>query len=240
MDQALDSWLGKDKYDVYCISLKRSLKRRYTFTEWAKHVGLTFEFWDATDYRDLVEEDFDKLCDVYIGDRRVTGASACRISITKCMQHFLHTTNKPYLFILEDDAGFVTKGKKSGSSSSELSNKETLIEFIHQCRQFTNHHKFDWEQVWFGYYDDDLRKHKILDPKFPLVGLSFGTCSTHSMLISRLTIHNMLELLYDSQYKRHPIDEFTKFYMRSRPSTLIPPHNIICQTDDKQCINYND
>jgi hypothetical protein len=239
MDQALDSWLGKNNYDVYCISLKRSLKRRHKFTEWAKHVELSFEFWDATDYRDLVEEDFQNVCDVYIGKRRVSGASACRISITKCMQHFIENTNKPYLFILEDDAGFVNEGTKSGSSSSNLSNKQSLIDFINQCRQFTGSHKFQWEQIWFGYYDDDVMNYKVIDEKFPLVCLSLGTSMTHSMMISRLAVHELLSQFHEPQWKHLPIDEFTKTFMRSRLTTLIPPKSIICQTDDERCINYD-
>ena len=239
MDETLDNWLGKGNYEAWCISLKRADKRRQNFGRWADEIRLSFQFWDATDYLDLGPMDFEKYCNVHIQEKPVLGASACRISITKCLEHFLHNTDHEYVLIFEDDAGFVNEGTRSGSSCSELSCKESLLEFIHQCQEFIKVHGDKWEQIWFGYYDGDVDERELIDENFPLVCVSKGTCSTHAMLFRRSTVHLLLSLLYDPENKIHPIDEFTKAIMRDRSSTLIPPRTIICQTDDERFIDYN-
>ena len=101
MDDALNQWLGKNNVLIKCIGLKRASQRRQRFQKWASQIRLTFDFWDATDYKDLTPQDLEQWCDVHIGGRQVTGASACRISITKCMLHFLNETNYPFLLIFE-------------------------------------------------------------------------------------------------------------------------------------------
>ena len=240
MDEALDQWLGRNNYEVWCISLKRAVRRRDTFRKWANEIGLTFRFWDATDYLEMPDTYFKTYCDVHLASgKRVTGASACRISITKCLESFVQMTNKGYVFVLEDDAGFVPDGKKSGSSGTDLSYKENLIEFVRQCCAFTNAREYGWQQVWFGYYDGDVEHHTMIDPVYPLVCRSLGTCSTHSMLFQRGTVENvLLPLLRDPRNRREPIDSITKWIMSHFSRTLIPPRTIICQTDDERYINY--
>jgi hypothetical protein len=241
MDECLDTWLGKNNYDVWCISLKRSVKRRHNFSKWANEIGLTFQFWDAMDYSKVTPEEYMKYCNVHIGGRPISGASALRVSLTLLLQQYLQETSKPFLLVFEDDAGFVAEGTKSGSSHSVLSCKETMIEFIHQCRNYGNTHPDAWEQVWFGYYDDDVGKRTYVDKEnYPLVCLSLGTSMTHAMLFRRSAVVELLSLLQHDVYKHLPIDEFTKFMMQKNGKTLIPPSTIVCQTDDERCINYDE
>lgn len=239
MDKELQDFLGQDNYVTWCISLKRSTERRETFTKWAKDIGMTFQFWEATDYLDLTPEDYTKLCNVHINNQPVSGASACRISITKCLEHFIKQTDKPYLLIFEDDAGF-EKSSTSGSTATELSNRESLFKYIRECKEYTKENGNDsWHLIYFGYYDGDVDNHVSISSKYSLLCKSLGTCSTHAMLFNRSVVMDILELLYVKEYSSHPIDEFTKYMMKTFKKTLIPHSTIIGQTDHTNIINYN-
>jgi len=236
MQDALENWLGKDTIFTRCISLKRATHRRKRFIEWTTHVELDCPFWDAVDYRDLTPQDLEKWCNVQICNGKfVLGASACRISITKCMIHFLNETTYPYLLLFEDDAGFVSNGSNTGCQSTPLSNKQSLLDFIKELTLFT--HSNSWDMIWFGYYDGDKNAHT---PISSLICKSMGVHSTHAMLFHRKEVQILLELLLDERYKSHPIDEFTCFRMKTQQNTLLPIQTIICQTDNEQFINYND
>jgi len=239
VDTLLDGWLGNGNYDVWCISLTKASDRRRYFTKWANHIGLSFKFWDATDYLDLTEKDFSSHCNVNIAGKPVAGASACRISITKCMESYYHTTNKPYLFIFEDDAGFDAEDRETGSTPSDLSNKDMFLTFLAQCKEFDKHFPELWDQVWFGYYDDDTKNHEMVDDRWPMVCRSLGTSMTHAMMFRREAIGKLLPMLYYEPWKEEPIDSITKYTMAVNRKTILPPKTIVCQTGHERCIKYN-
>lgn len=240
LDDLLDNWLGKNNYQVWCVSLTRATNRRTNFSNWANHVGLTFKFWDATDCEQCSPVDLQRYgCDVHINRKQCVGASCCRISITRCLEYHIHCTNNDYVFIFEDDAGFHTQGKESGCSSTELSCKETLLEFVQQCTTFLKENGGNpWDQVWFGYYDEDVERSSVVDARYPLVHACFGTCLTHAMLLKRETVKELLDLLSVQENRTEPIDSFTRYIMVKNGRTIIPPKTIICQTGNDRFINY--
>lgn len=241
MDQALDQLLGKDKYNIWCISLDRAKDRRQTFREWAQHMEMSFQFWDATDYLDLKPNDFIELCDVHINNKRVSGASACRISITKCMEHFFYHTDKTYLLIFEDDAGFGDPNINTTSSSTELSNKTSFIQFLQECKGYTDEYGPDsWNSIFFGYYDGDKDSKIPLSPKYPMLCKGLGTSCTHAMLFHRSCIYPLLDLLHNDKHKKLPVDEFTKQMMMTFQKTIMPPSTIVGQiSNEKGYIDYD-
>lgn len=241
MDQALDQLLGKNNYVIWCVSLKRATDRRQTFTAWAEHIGMSFQFWDATDYLDLTPNDFIELCNVHINHKKVSGASACRISITKCMEHFLTQTDKAYVLIFEDDAGFGDPNMNTTSSSTELSNKTSFIQFLQECKLYTDENGRDsWHSIFFGYYDGDIDRKIQLSPKYPMLCRALGTSCTHAMLFHRSVLYPLLDILHKEEHKKLPVDEFTKQMMLQFQKTIMPSSTIVGQiSNEKGYIDYD-
>jgi hypothetical protein len=215
-DQALDMLCGKEQWIAYCINLERSKERKDVFSNWAKMIGLTFNWWKATDKLNLVEDDY-KLCDVYVnGTIKQDGATACRISHHRLQEYLLSSyPNKKYYFILEDDAGFLYPEKKN-----------LLFSFIEEIII----KKYKWDHIWFGFHDTGMRR------MFPIsknVSIYEQTHLCHSMLLSREQVQYHLEnILKNPKFHRLAIDWTIDILRLSKIGVTIGPvENIIQQVD---------
>jgi hypothetical protein len=224
MDNLLNEWLGKDNWIAWCINLDRAKKRKELFSKWAAEIELTFSFWYATDKLTLTEDDY-KICDVNTCAGKSSGATACRISHQKCMNYSINNTNKEYILIFEDDAGFkMLKNAGGPSKETEYSNKENLLLFLNDCKQH------NWDQIWLGYH--------IPDPKGPQISNYVRRCPytlcTHAMMFKKDSLIKLYDTLLNTR-KTEPIDSITSDFMKSH-ITLGPLDTIICQIDTESCI----
>lgn len=232
MNDRLDSWLGKDNYMVYCISLVRATERRRRFTEFASSIGLSFTFWDAVDKHSLTDDDTE-LANVHLQGVPSDGATACRVSIHRCLDTFFRESDRKYILIFEDDAGFDAHGRRTPSTPTQNSRLESLCTFIDACRDQVS--PSEWMQVWFGYYDDDQQNHVPMTTD-DVVYRCTGTSCTHAMLFRRDAVQVLMYGLLRKDARHLPIDWFTKTMMEDVP-TLIPKRTIIAQTDDHSFVH---
>ncbi len=229
MNQLLNNWLGENEWIAWCISLKNSTKRRNLFTKWASDIDLTFSFWDATDKISLSKEDYE-ICDVKIwSGKKCPGATACRLSHTRCLDYTLNQTNKKYILIFEDDAGFTMLNNSVGtsSSSSNFSNKENLLLFLNDCKQH------NWDSIWLGYYNNSGKNSPIISN---YVKKCTDTLCTHAMIFKREFAIDLLDKLKNTR-KSEPIDSITSDMMKDF-ITLSPIDTIVCQIDNESTIEY--
>lgn len=233
MDDALNVCLGVGNYTTVCINLERATERRRRFSKWAEEIGMTFRYWKAKDYQCLTSSDLAHQCDVHINRKQAKGASACRISITDCLLSMMEDEHaeKDYIVIFEDDAGFVRNGTSTPSSDTVYSNKQCLLDFLMRCGDIDRN---KWDQIWLGYYDDDIANTSEYSPG---VFRCRGTSCTHAMILHRRVVQKLLSKLMDPRTSRLPIDAFTKGMMKDH-ITLSPPMTIVCHTDIHGFIDY--
>lgn len=91
---------------VYVISLERAVERRAFMRQQLDKYQLDYEIIDAVDYKQLTEDDFNRLTDVaaVAANQYLTpGAQACALSHVKVFHKIVSDNNKLAL-VLEDDA----------------------------------------------------------------------------------------------------------------------------------------
>ena len=140
MNQALDSLCGEGNWVCYVINLKRSTDRKESVQKFADFIGLSVNFWEATDKLTLTQDDYKEADVVVNGHLKSDGATACRLSHHRLSKYLLKQyPNHQYFFILEDDLGFV------GDQEEKLAKKERLVQF---CK-LVKDKKYRWDQLLF-------------------------------------------------------------------------------------------
>ena len=213
MDIYLDKMCGKDKWAAYCISLKRCVERRSNFTKWAESIDLTFEFFDAIDKLNLNASDIDAHGTI-VGKEISPGATACRMSHEALYKKIL-TDKIQWVFILEDDAGFIH------------SSKEELYEF---CKTLVSS-TIKPGMFQFGYHTASKIPYSCLRPSaHPSLYKYEYADQAHAILYKRNTIEVLDLLCKDPRNIRHPIDAVINIWQRK--NTCIGPEiSIIEQVD---------
>jgi glycosyl transferase family 25 len=208
MDAFLDKFCGKDKWAAYCISLERCTERRSNFEAWAKHVELTFTFFDAIDKRNLKEA----VC--LVGKEPSLGATACRLS-HEALYEMADKTNKEWIMIFEDDAGF----KKS--------NKTNLYKFLDALSSS----RLRPQMVQFGYHTaEKLMMNLIWKSIDPMIYKYEAADQTHAILYKKKTINDLIGLSKKEIYKKKPIDALIIVWQRKN-SCIGPETSVIEQVD---------
>jgi GR25 family glycosyltransferase involved in LPS biosynthesis len=208
MDTFLDKFCGKDKWQAYCISLQRCTERRANFEAWAKHVELTFTFFDAIDKRDLKEA----VC--LVGNEPSLGATACRLS-HEALYEEASKTNKEWILIFEDDAGF----KKS--------NKTNLCKFLDALSSS----RLRPQMVQFGYHTaEKLMMNLIWKSIDPILYKYEAADQTHAILYKKKTINDLMGLCATEVHKKKPIDAVLNVWQRKN-SCIGPETSVIEQVD---------
>lgn len=251
MDERLNRWLGKDRFVVRCISSVRSIDRRTRFETFAKDIGLSFEYWDATDKSTITPTDR-VMANVLVNGKVSEDATAQRISIHRCMETFLDSTDKEFLFVLQDDAGFHSNsGSRPSSISTKWSSRENLFSFVDACSlrapsSSARTHRpctspfttmdYEWMQVWFGYAEDDQDKICEISKDESVLCRCTGTSSMHAMLLRRDAVQLLVHGLVRPDARHVPIDWYVKKGMKET-RTLVPRYPIIGQVDDNTLVH---
>lgn len=217
----LDKLCGVNNWRAYCINLDIAAERKDTFSTWCKKVGLTCEFWKATDKNALVEEDY-KICDVIVNEKfKSPGATACRLSHQRLMQYLLDTyPDVQYFFIFEDDAGFI--GDKT----------QQLFRFMNDlCLVDVN-----WDSILFGYH---ITGHKKIIRLSETINNVLSSHLAHATIYKRSSIEAILFLSRQPETFKYPIDWITDIMRSVKSVTLGPTQSIIDQVDEFSFINFN-
>jgi GR25 family glycosyltransferase involved in LPS biosynthesis len=208
MDAFLDKFCGKDKWAAYCISLERCTERRANFEAWAKHVELTFTFFNAIDKRDLTEA----VC--LVGDEPSLGATACRLS-HMALYEVAASTNKEWILIFEDDAGF------------KNSSKADLYKFL----DVLSSSKLRPQMVQFGYHTaEKLMMNLIWKTIDPMIYKYEAADQAHAILYRKKTITDLMGLCSIEVHKKKPIDAVIIVWQRKN-SCIGPETSVIEQVD---------
>ena len=214
-DDWLNRYCGRYKWKAYCISLKRCTERRNNFTEWANNVGLSFEFFDAIDKNNLTEETLDSK-GVIVGKETIPGATACRLS-HEAIYDIALKDGTDYVFILEDDAGFVK------------STKADLEEFLKALEQS----KLKSSMVQFGFHTCTKVQYNLLNRSVnPLIYKYEYADQAHAILYRSKAISMLRELCLAKQHLRKPIDAIINvFQINKMGACLGPCESVIEQVD---------
>lgn len=220
LDLYLDKLLGKNNWKAYCINLKISSDRREQFTNWANDIGLSFNFWDATDKNSLTIDDY-KQCDVIVnGAFKSAGATACRLSHQRLMEHLLSTCpNTEYFFIFEDDCGF------------KQSNKNDLFQFINSVIEYNT----NWDTILFGYHDTGYKQLAQLNQYINLV---ISSHLAHATIYKRSAMEAVVYFCNQPEFNTLPFDWITDMLRQKKSVTLGPTRTIIDQVDAFSFINF--
>lgn len=226
MDKLLSTFCQGKPWKAYCISLPRCEERRKRFTEWANVNGLTFTFWDAFDKLNLTEEDCAKR-QVNVAGKPSKGALACRISYEKLWDHVLEQDKGiPYIFIFEDDAGFINK------SFADL---EKFLNNVASANE-------NWLAIQFGFGTMTGTQLGLLKP-----GVSKNIFradfidQTHAILYKRSAIRELKNLSDNQRYRTRPADGlFLAMVQQRKGVVLCPSESIIEQTDPVSYISMPD
>lgn len=209
MDNLLNTFLQKP-WKAYCISLSRCTERREKFSRWAQESGLTFTFWDAVDKRDIDD------ATVISGNTLSLGATACRLSHEEVWAHCLKE-NIPYVFILEDDAGFQSK---------TLDDFRVFLEGVKQSRK-------SWSALQFGFGTMTGSELHLISKRVPPGIYQTDFCDqTHAILYTRQAVQHMILLAQEQKFKTRPSDGLLLTYIQKKKGiVLCPKTSIIEQTD---------
>lgn len=208
MDAFLDKFCGKGKWSAYCISLERCVERRANFEAWAKHVDLTFTFFDAIDKRNLTEA----VC--IVGNEPNMGATACRLS-HEALYKEIATTSNEWVMIFEDDAGF------------KNSNQANLYKFL----DVLSKSKLRPQMVQFGYHTaEKLMMNLVWKTIDPMIYKYEAADQAHAILYRKKTITDLMGLCSIEAHKKKPIDAVIIIWQRKN-SCLGPETSVIEQVD---------
>lgn len=216
MDAILNTFL-QEPWKAYCISLRRCTERRERFSKWAQEVGLTFTFWDAVDKRDLDD------AVVISGNQPSLGATACRLSHEEIWAYCLQEKT-PYVFILEDDAGFASK---------TLDDFKIFLEGVKQSKK-------SWSALQFGFGTMTGAELHLLSKRIPAGIYQTDFCDqTHAILYTRQAIQDMLQLAKEQKFRTRPSDGlFLTYIQKKKGIVLCPKTSIVEQTDTISYISY--
>lgn len=214
MDTYLKSILQKP-WKAYCISLPRCTERRERFQTWADENSLSFTFWDAFDKRDMSKDLFEEK-KVLVADEYNAGATACRISHESLWNHCLEQKEE-YFFILEDDAGFKSKG---------LDDLRQFLEGVSKSRK-------PWSILQFGFGTMTGSELHLISGRIPKGIFQTDFCDQmHATLYSRQAIQDLYLMSQDPKYKTRPSDGLLLTYIQKKKGiVLCPAKSIIEQTD---------
>jgi GR25 family glycosyltransferase involved in LPS biosynthesis len=228
LDSLLDSLLGKNNWEAYCINLDVAKDRNNSFTNWAQSLGLSFKFWSATDKNSLSPSDYQQ-CDVIVNNEfKSPGATACRLSHIRLFKYLLSNfPNKEYFFIFEDDCGF-----KSDSETAKNIKKETLFQYISDVKQYNT----NWDSLVFGYHDTGAKQ---LNPISERLNLVLRSHLAHATIYKRSAMESIIYLHSLPQTRNLPFDWLTDILRDLKSITLGPKTSIIDQIDDFSYILFN-
>ena len=216
MRAALDALCGAGKWRAYCISLRRCEERRAAFTAWAAGVDLPFSFWDATDKLDLSG------ATVKVGGKPSLGAEACRRSHEALYRHCLGEP-EPYVFILEDDAGF-----KVCAADLTAGKCEAVTNFIAAVAKSN----LSWAMIQFGYHTASTTQMALFKPVDKRIFRYDVADQTHAILFKKKTVKELLDLCGQEKSRARPIDGILNIYQTRRVGLCIgPERSLIHQVD---------
>lgn len=218
MNSLLDSVCGRDNWVAYCINLKRATERRISFEKFCNDIDLSCNFFEATDKLDM-----NNTYEVIIQGKYSPGATACKLSHERLLQHFIkeHPSHQ-FLFIFEDDAGFSPSDSIGFGKNSSYQTKETLFRFMNDV----SNSNIDWDCVHFGYY------YPQLIPIHSNICKVLRSDLTHAMLFNRKTCENLLRLISFPDTFSWPIDFITQVMRRKEiMKTIGPTQTLIDQID---------
>lgn len=239
----LDQWLGKGTYLVQCISSSRATDRRKRFDAFTQEIGLSFAYWDAIDEDTLTPTDRE-MANVHVQGTVSDRTTAQRLSMHQCMDAFLESTDKEFLWILHDDAGFPGNDDRTSTTTTTMSEPmapqkmlDALLSFLDACSLRApsctsrthplppeSNMDYEWMQVWFG-YDDESHIQRIGDHDSVICRCT-GASSTHAMLFRREAVQLLVHGLVRWDARHVPIDWFLKNSMKEA-LTLVPRYTII-------------
>lgn len=225
MRAALDALCGAGKWRAYCISLKRCEGRRAAFTAWAAGVDLPFSFWDATDKLDLSG------ATVKVGGKPSLGAEACRRSHEALYRHCL-AQPEPYVFVLEDDAGFKVCAADltaSGDCDAGFHSKcEAVTDFIAAVAKSN----LSWAMIQFGYHTAATTQMSLFKPVDKRIFRYDVADQMHAILFKKKTVRELLDLCSQEKSRARPIDGILNIYQTRKVGLCIgPEHSLIHQVD---------
>jgi GR25 family glycosyltransferase involved in LPS biosynthesis len=216
-----DTWLnrncGQGKWKAYCISLKRCTERRNNFTVWANDVGLTFDFFDAIDKKNLTQDILDSN-GIIVGKEISSGATACRFS-HEALYDLALKDGAEYIFILEDDAGFVH------------STKEDLEEFLKALEKSKS--KLRPSMIQFGFHTATKTQYNLFYKSISDLIYKYDYADqTHAILYTSKTISMLYDLCKNKKHIRKPIDAIINvFQINNMGLCLGPSSSLIEQVD---------
>lgn len=210
MDAFLTSFL-KQPWKAYCISLPRCTERRERFQKWASENSLTFCFWDAVDKRNVSQ------ATVVSGDQMSLGATACRLSHEALWEHCLQDKTTQFFFLLEDDAGFKSKG---------LHDLKQFLEGVSKASK-------PWSILQLGFGTMTGSEIHLISKRVPPGIFEVNFCDqTHAMIYTRQAIQAMLDLSKHSAYKTRPSDGLLLTFVQKKKGIVYAPKtSIVEQTD---------
>lgn len=223
MDAVLNTFCQGKPWKAYCISLQSCIERRQKFTTWAESIGLTFTFFDAIDKKDLTVTTL-KERGIEISWGKVSpGATACRMSHEALWNYVL--TREPqleYVFILEDDAGFVRAN-------------QTILEAYIQAIQAS---KPDWSILQFGFGSMTGFELHLFQRRVPAgIYRADSTDQTHCLFYKRKAIEDIYALSQEEKYQKRTADGLLlAFIQRKKGHIVVPKTSIIEQTDTQSYI----
>jgi hypothetical protein len=226
LDSLLNNLLGINNWNAYCINLDVATDRKKCFSSWASDIGLTFEFWKATDKNTLTSEDY-KECDVVVNNEfKSPGATACRLSHLRLFRYLLKQfPNKEYFFVFEDDCGF-------SNNNNTVNKKQMLYQYIEDVTEY----KTNWDMLLFGYHDTGVKQLSPISDKLNLV---IRAHLAHATIYKRSVLENILYICDQQGTKQLPFDWITDILRELKSITIGPKHSIIDQIDNFSYILFN-
>jgi hypothetical protein len=210
MDTVLSSFC-KGPWKAYCISLPRCTERRQRFAQWAGDNQLTFSFWDAVDKQTL------SYPTVISGNQLSLGATACRQSHEALWKHCLQEKDIRFFFLLEDDAGFHSKG---------LEDLKGFLEGVTKTGKA-------WSALQFGFGTMTGSDLHLMSKRIPPGIFQVDFCDqTHAILYTRQAIQQMLELSQNPLYATRPSDGLLLTFVQKKKGIVLAPASLIIEQTD--------
>lgn len=227
MESLLDKVCGQHNWKCFIINLKRATKRREQVSQFLKDIGLqSFEFFEAVDKIDLMKQGEQTLkYNAKINGNHEYGVTACKMSHENLYDYFLDTCKEEYLFVLEDDAGFVLDYSGFGKNP-HFQNYRNLEIFMNELSQVPKH---IWNSITFGL------SYNVSFPFTDNITLTRRTDLTHAMIFNRSACHYMLGVINDRRYYEMPVDHVMSVLRGNNTLvTLSPKETIIDQVNNQE------